>query len=154
LEEHHRTTIAAAALVSFADNQRQTQPQVSRDRGEAPRGIAIPEVRGPAADEPVDAPDDRFDRQQQPRPVGEFPDPVEGVLHGLVRGPTGQEYDALARATPIAADQPMMKPEEIKWVWLFWSDTRERVLMRAVPLPGRTVWTLIAAATHPVDQGM
>src|SRR5664279_2110636 len=25
-------------------------------------------------------------------------------------------------------------------VWLFWSDTRERVLMRAVPLPGRTVW--------------
>ena len=29
---------------------------------------------------------------------------------------------------------------EKKWVWLFWSDTRERVLMRAVPLPGRTVW--------------
>ena len=29
---------------------------------------------------------------------------------------------------------------QFKWVWLFWSDTRERVLMRAVPLPGRTVW--------------
>jgi dimethylglycine oxidase len=29
---------------------------------------------------------------------------------------------------------------EIARVWLFWSDTRERVLMRAVPLPGRTVW--------------
>src|SRR5664279_2136946 len=28
----------------------------------------------------------------------------------------------------------------LEWVWLFWSDTRERVLMRAVPLPGRTVW--------------
>src|SRR5680860_1002560 len=27
-----------------------------------------------------------------------------------------------------------------KRVWLFWSDTRERVLMRAVPRPGRTVW--------------
>src|SRR5664279_4328050 len=31
---------------------------------------------------------------------------------------------------------------EVNWVWLFWSDTRERVLMRAVPLPGRTVWHL------------
>ena len=30
--------------------------------------------------------------------------------------------------------------DEIEWVWLFWSDTRKRVLMRAVPLPGRTVW--------------
>jgi len=29
---------------------------------------------------------------------------------------------------------------KLKRVWLFWSDTRERVLMRAVPLPGRTVW--------------
>src|SRR5664279_678270 len=34
------------------------------------------------------------------------------------------------------------EPGSINRVWLFWSDTRERVLMRAVPLPGRTVWHL------------
>ncbi len=64
MEEHRRTTVAAAALVSFAEDQRQAHPHVSRDRGEAPCGVAIPEVRGPAADEPVDASDDCFYRQQ------------------------------------------------------------------------------------------
>lgn len=28
--------------MSFADDQRQTHPHVTRDRGEAPRGVAIP----------------------------------------------------------------------------------------------------------------
>jgi len=48
-------------LVSFADDQRQTHPHVARDRGETPRRFAIPEVRGPAANEPVDTSDDRIE---------------------------------------------------------------------------------------------
>src|SRR5664279_4006244 len=40
----------------------------------------------------------------------------------------------------LALEPPTRITHEIKRVWLFWSDTRERVLMRAVLLPGRTVW--------------
>ena len=45
----------------------------------------------------------------------------------------------------MAGSERLLKTAEVVkrgfiWVWLFWSDTRERVLMRAVPLPGRTVW--------------
>jgi len=34
----------------------------------------------------------------------------------------------------------MARMHQVIWVWLSWSDTRERVLTRSIPLPGRTVW--------------
>ncbi len=51
--------------------------------------------------------------QPQPRPVGQSPDPISGVLHGLVRGPAGQVGDGLAPTTRRMAYQPVLKAEEV-----------------------------------------
>ena len=71
--------------------------------------VPIPEVSGPAAQKCIDVPHDRFNIEQQPVPVRELTNPVPGMLHGLVRGPAGQE---LNRPTPIpgaGAHQPVVR---------------------------------------------
>src|SRR5262245_7406600 len=82
---------------------------------EAYRGVAVPEVRGPATEDTAHLLHDHLDRKQQPRPAGQFPDPVPGVLHGPVRGPASEERD---RPSIIAAaghsNQPVVKSQKIE----------------------------------------
>lgn len=91
---------------------RQPHPRVVTDLVEAVGGVAEPEVRGPATQEPVHALHDRLDGQQQPGPVGDLPKLVTGMLHGLVRGSAGQEHHPPAAGAALGADQPVMKPQE------------------------------------------
>src|SRR3954447_24647684 len=104
--------------MSLGDDARHTHPRVSHDLVEVPGRVSVPEVRGPAAEEPVDVPHDPLDRQQQPPSSGQFPDPITSVLHCLARRPTSQEHDTLTGPAPtLRAHQPVMKAQEVK-PWL------------------------------------
>jgi len=67
-----------------------------------------------AAQEPVQILHDPLCRQQQPGPAGEFPDPVTGMLHGLIRRPAGKERHGPFPVQPRRAHQPVVKPQEVQ----------------------------------------
>ena len=112
--EHHLPSVVAAAAVLLADEQREPHPRVLPDRAEAAGRVTVPEVPGPAAQEHVHVLRDRLRRQQQPAAAGQFPDPVAGVLHRLVRGPSGKERHPRFPVQPPRAHQPVVEAEEIK----------------------------------------
>jgi len=62
------------------------------------------------------------------------------VLIGPFAVPAAQLQRNYRQNRVFLANAISFVPSSIVRVWLFWSDTRERVLMRAVLLPGRTVW--------------
>jgi hypothetical protein len=99
--------------VPFGDHDRQPFQRILPDLAEVAGRVAVLEIPRPAAQEVVDVLHDPLHRQQQPGPVRELPDPVSGVLHGLVRGPARQEGDLLRPGPHPRAHQPMMKAEEI-----------------------------------------
>src|SRR3954468_19645672 len=76
--------------------------------------VPIPEVSGPAAQECIDVPHDRFSIDEQPVPVGELTNPVPGMLHGLVRGPAGQELNRPTSIPGAGAHQPVVEAEEVE----------------------------------------
>ena len=100
--------------MSFGDHARHPHPRVSHDLVEVAGRVPVTEVRGPPAQEPIDVlTRSTSTEQQQPAPVGQLPDPVADMLHGLVRGPASEEHNALAPATTLTAHQPVMKAQEI-----------------------------------------
>jgi hypothetical protein len=76
--------------------------------------MPVLEVRNPAAKEIVHVPRDRLRPQQEPAPVGDLPNPVTGMPHGLVRRPAGKERHL--RFAPVAprAHQPVMEAQEVQ----------------------------------------
>jgi hypothetical protein len=76
-------------------------------------GVSVTEVARPAAQEAVDIMHDLIDIHQQPAPVRELMDPVAGALHGLTRGPAGQEAE-MPRRGRVAAHPAVMEAEKVE----------------------------------------
>src|SRR4051812_13822196 len=107
------TAEVAAAAMALAEPQRDPHPHVLSDLAETLRRVSITEVPGPTAQERVDVLHDHLNGQQQPTPGGEFPDPVAGVLHGLIRGPAGEEGERALPAARPGCHQPVVEAEEV-----------------------------------------
>ena len=82
------------------------------DLVEAGRGVPVAEIARPAAQEPVDLLHDLLDRQQQPGPNRQFPDPVAGMLHRLSAGQRARNATPLPPGVRPRAHQPVVKAEE------------------------------------------
>ena len=76
------------------------------------RAAELP-YRKQAAQEPVQVLHDPLRCHQQPGPVRYLPDPVAGMLHGLVRGPAGKENDPAFPGGPSQPHQAVVEAEEV-----------------------------------------
>src|SRR3954469_14752601 len=108
------TPQSPATAVAFAQEQSYAHPHVVSDLAEMLGRVPIPEVSGPAAQECIDVPHDRFSIDEQPVPGRELTNPVPGMLHGLFRGPAGQELNRPTSIPGAGAHQPVVEAEEVE----------------------------------------
>ena len=98
----------------LGDEPCQAHHRVVPDLVELSRGVAVPEVRGPAAQEQVDVNHDLLDGEQQPWSHRQFTDTVTGMLHGPARGPSGQERDVTLADRSLRAHQTVVEAEKVQ----------------------------------------
>ena len=113
-QSDHRPAERAAAAVPFADEQRQPHPRVAPDLVEAGRGVAVPEVGGPAAQEPVQVLHDPLRRQQQPGPVRSVPGSGRGRAAWPCPRASGPGTDPAFPVRPRERTSRWWKPRKSK----------------------------------------
>src|ERR1017187_1545384 len=101
----------------FGDELRQALERIPLELLKRTCGVAEPEVPGEATQECVDLLHDLPDRQPQPGPGSNLPDPVAGILHLGVPGPAGETGELPPGPPRRNGDQAVAEAEEINPVF-------------------------------------
>src|SRR3954467_9579383 len=91
--------------MAFTQEVSDAHPHVVSDLAEVSGRVPIPEIPGPAAQERIDVPHDRFSIERQAVPVREFTNPVPCMPHRL----TELERRGSASGCPPSARVPLVR---------------------------------------------